>query len=655
MKPKKIRLLIIGISVFVIIILGASGFWVWRSYVIKVQETRTFKMAQDLLAASRPAEALAIIKARNYSEDDTGYQRWLALEIAAYEKQRNIPRLLYLFEKDQTAFTHHEEASLLICRSLLQIKSPNIYQSLRESWRSRETIPEAWFALDVDAFIQAGNLAEAQALLESRSFEGPLDCGRLIRLALLKAGDDMNAAWQLLDDAYTANPRNHDVRLFRAQVLEQMGKLGPARVEYVAAHLADPQNLTLRDQLAEFYRRHEKYDLALKTWAEGLNPPSWAYIWLKTLFWSRVTGPVAYNWGAEKQPLGLLKPYVEYLLELPKDMFWDAYAFLNIPGSRTILPQRQEFFWLQLLQALKEGNETRALDLLKTNSFKNQSWHPQLEWNLRSLLTYRRWDVFSPPDPDIKKVPDYKTHQFFTHLISLSKNGSHGSVQDIPTDLDQLFHSEEAFSAVFLAGGWLETALQLQRSRIIPENFPKWYVNGITQAIRYKRGIKDALDFAKRQKSNPLMELLTAELMLADGRVQEGMSKLGSLNRLTSDIGLRAAWLSCMVRLDQGQIKEAEHIINGSSQLKRNVVGKEILARIALTEGRITDADKIYGVLADQSVEAKTYLARRAFERQDWILTRQLIQDLLAVFPDSMQLRANLDVIDQKEKNNEEI
>lgn len=656
MKRKKIRILIIGVSSAAFVIAGIAGFFIWRSYVIKAQEARSYQMARDLLAASRPAEALAIIRAKTHTQSDAGYEKWLALEISALVKQRNVPRLLYLFEKDSKAFMQYEDASLLVCRALLQMKSMGIYQPFRDAWRAHETQYSAWFALDADALIQEGKTDEALTFLLSRSFEGPSDSGRLIRLALLKAGEDLNAAWNLLDNAYAANPRNADVRSFRAQILERVGKIGPARVEYVAAFLSDTQNPIFRDQLAEFYRRQGKFDLALKTWADGLSGPSLNYLWLKTLFWSRVSTPVALNWNPEKQPSGPLRPFVEYLLNLPDGRFWDSHAFSKIPGSQRLLVERQEFFWLQVLQALKEGKETRAMDLLKTNPFKDQSWHPELEQNLKNLLTYRQWGVFVLSEEDDNQRSATPRHQFFDQISFLSKKRSHGpDPKKIPNDLKQLIVGDEAFTALFLAGGWLEAALQLHRNPVITKEFPPWFVYGLTQAFRYNRGIKPALDFAVHQSPTPTMDLLIAELLIADGRIKEGLDKLAALADDHSDVGFRAAWLLCLARLDQGQIKEAKHIVGQSQPLKNSLIGKEILARIAFDEGRMDAAEKMYGALVKESVEAKTFLAARAFEKGDWSTARKRTQELLMMFPDNMQLRGNLDAIAREEEKNEKI
>src|SRR5207248_2058510 len=141
-----------------------------------------------------------------------------------------------------------------------------------------------WFELDVDALLRRGRRAEAAALLNSQSFSGAADCGRLARLAMLNTPANLKAAWDYLDRAFALDPHNPEVRLFRGEILDGVGRHDPAKVEYLAALEADPDNPFIRDQLAEFYRRAGSYDLAMITWASGLtNNSATDLIWLKTV------------------------------------------------------------------------------------------------------------------------------------------------------------------------------------------------------------------------------------------------------------------------------------------------------------------------------------------------------------------------------------
>ncbi len=627
------------------------GFFSWRSYVITAQEKRCYDQAVELLNRSCTAEALTIIRTSKSSASPESYEKWISLEIRALEQSRNIHRLLYLYGQSPASFIKHEEASLLVARALMKTRNMELFDELRNEWRPHEIRPELWFALDVDTLLSTGREAEAVWLLNSRAFEGPADCGRLIRLAILKAGDDLEEAWNLLEKAYLADPRNPDVRSFRAQVLEYTGKADRARLEYVAAHLAAPDNPVLRDQLAEYYRRHAKYRLALKTWADGLElePPD--FFWLKTMFWSRISFPYQIDWSAYSLPEGELRPLLTYLIELPQDKFWDENALKDNPRVLKLADTRQEIYWLRLIQALKDGYETRAMDLLKENPHKHSSFHMDIERALEIVLVYRRWGVIISPDQD--KAPQFGgngQHQFFQQLNQLTKADTVLTKgKPIPEETASLLKSDEVFAAVFLAGGWMEAALALHRTPVIPEDFPDWVAYGLTQATRYNRGNLAALEFSSLQRPDAALDLLKTEILLAENNLDEAVSRLTQLTGHESDIGFRASWLLSLAYLSSGDLAKAGKVIDTHRGLAKSVTGKELLGRIAINRGNLAEADRIYASLLNDSLEAKAYLARRAFQEKDWERARSLTEELITYFPDRLQLRANLEIIAQQE------
>ena len=467
----------------------------------------------------------------------------------------------------------------------------------------------------------------------------------------MKAGDDLEAAWDLLEKASLADPRNTDVRSFRAQVLEYAGKAERARLEYVAAHLAEPDNPVLRDQLAEYYRRHAKYRLALETWADGLDQKPPDFFWLKTMFWSRISSPYQIDWSSYSLPEGELEPLLTYLLELPQDQFWDENALKDNPKVLKLADTRQEIYWLRLIQALKDGYETRAMDLLKDNPHRHSSFHPDIERALEIVLVYRRWGVIISPDQD--KDPQFGTaqqHQFFQQLDMLTKADTILTKgKPIPEETESLLKSDEAFAAVFLAGGWIEAALALHRTPMIPDDFPDWVAYGLTQAMRYNRGNMAALEFSSLQRPHTALDLLRAEILLAENHFDEAVSCLTQLTGHGSDIGFRASWLLSLAYLSSGDLVKAGKVIDTHPALAKSVTGKELLGRIAINRGNMAEADRIYASLLNDSLEAKAYLARRAFQEKDWETARSLTEELLTYFPDRLQLRANLEIIAQQE------
>jgi len=286
----KRRWLIRGTAALVCGVALAVGFVIWRSHVARAQDERNYSSALELSKERHFSEALGMIRSGHRAARASGLptQRWQALEVDTLEQMRHVPRLVQLYEQSPEALEQHETASLLVARAQLHGGDKKVFDRLCNVWRDRARHPEAWFCLQADALLCEGRTEEAEKLLRSRSFDAAADCGRLSRLALLAARTDLPRAWDLLEKAYRLDAKNTDIRSFRAQILEGIGRQGEARVEYVAAYVADPHNPVLCDQLAEFYRRRGNYTLALQTWAAGLEPPSLDLIWLKLVFWSRV-------------------------------------------------------------------------------------------------------------------------------------------------------------------------------------------------------------------------------------------------------------------------------------------------------------------------------------------------------------------------------
>jgi len=139
--------------------------------------------------------------------------------------------------------------------------------------------------------------------------------------------------------------------------------------------------------------------------------------------------------------------------------------------------------------------------------------------------------------------------------------------------------------------------------------------------------------------------VLTGEMLLAVGRIDEGNALLSRLARSDNDAGMRAAWLLATEALEAGKREEARLLIHAQPRLERDVIGKELLARIDLAEGDQKDADQRYAAISSRSLEARAYLAREAYAHQDWQKAQALTIQMLEEMPDDMTLRANLQAI----------
>jgi len=631
-------------SLVIIAVLGSVyGYISVRDYIKVKRDAEALDTARQFLKDNRPGKAFELLKVRD--QGITGnQQQWLHLELDVLEHIGNADRLRYLYDRNPGIFSGHEAASIMVARSMLATRDFEEFTTLRSSWQQIKSRPESWFALDIDALIVQGEVEKAIEKLQDSSLEGEADAVRLTRLALLTS--NLQEAWGYLERAFRIAPKNPDVRSFRAQILERMGKRDMARVEYVAAHLTDTSNPLYRDQLAEFYRRYDRLDLAVQTWAQDLDDRSADFIWLKALFWSKVATPTSLDSATPSDLYGALAPLVMYLQDLPQEAFWDEGVVKKYAlNTRGFLEQRQEIYWLRILQAIKDDREQQAYELLLSHPFKRSSWNPDIEQALEQVLAYR---LEQPQPVDAqgffsRKGPASGKHQLFGQLDRLT------TAQVPEPALRNLLQSKAIFPAIFMAGGWREAALQLRAHENLSDTFPDWFAYGMAQSIRFNRGAEQALHFIEKQKQTSHVRLLKGELLLASGKLEAGMEQLELLSGSDSAIGFRAAWLLTLAYRDMNEVAKARGTLAKQPQLGKSITGQEIKARIALAEGRPDDADSIYTSLKTTSPEAMAWLAKKAFRAKEWQTARDMTMALQKQYPDRMQLRANLNAIDEAE------
>ncbi|MBL9174371.1 MAG: hypothetical protein JNL10_12605 [Verrucomicrobiales bacterium] len=642
MKSRTLKLLA---AALVAIAVGALGFRSWRDHVIRVRDESAFKAARRALEEHRATDALAIFQAQDHSRSPLP---WGDIELAAYAGTRQLPRLIALYENSPDRVLRDEAASQLVARTFLHSRRPKDRARIREHWRTNGASADAagWFALDADALFLEGKPKEALRLLQSRRFPGADDVPRLVRLALATAGKDLTTSWNHLADAARLDPRNTEVRSFRAQILEQIDKPELARVEYVAAHVADPRNPLLRDQLAEYYRRQGNLDLALTTWEAALPAPSLDYLWLKARFWQRMVRPPEGS-APGKVPPGSLAPLVEFLGDLEPSQFWDAADLKLPPGGRRFGRDRQEVFWLQLAGHLQARQDKAAFELLSFQRSANASWDPDLERALGRLLSFRLQRTLNPSGVSMpgsgRKLEDLPP--YFRELETLARQERDGGRAWKPSpDTTTFLLGDSAEGAAFLAAGWREAALRLLPDSPAPGS-PGWLDYGFAQALRYNRSPQKALDFISGRPASPSLDVLRAELLIATGRPEEGLRVLAPISTQDSAEGFRAAWLLAMADLERKNPPGARQRVTAQPRLAHSPTGVEILAKAALAEGSKNEASRLYRQIATQSVEARSFLAHEAFAQKDWDAARRWTTELIALMPDQLQLRENLEQI----------
>lgn len=649
---KKILLVAILIALAGLSVIGVR---LWRNHVTRASEARAFQKAGELIREGRPIEALALFETHGSRPDSV--LAWSEVEFRALVMQANLPRLTGIFQRDPDRILRDEEASLTVARAFLHLRQSESFEKARGTWRGKETRPDRWMLLDADRLLLSGDAAGATALLERQVLPGTNDVPRLLRLALIEARRNAPRSFQLLNEAVGLNSRAADARSFRGQVLETLGRPQEARVEYVAAVVAEPANPLWRDQLADYYRRQHAYDLALDTLRDGLHPPSLDVLWLKEEFWGRMIQPAEPASRTNHPPSGALAPLVQLVRSLPANRFFDTNAFATLPSLSRVARERHEVRWLRLAELLRQGDDTAAVALLGGPRPPGASWEPDLERALLRVLAWRTSPstnrslvphglTLPPPDRSPAELPT-----LFAQLETLAASEENAAAPrtNPPPELTRLLEGPHAFAAAFLAAGWREVGLQIAPVPTTPVA-PTWLAYAYSQALRRNRGAQEALAFLQVQPSQPELELATGELLIASGQATNGLRRLEPLARQNTDAGYRAACLLALAALERLQPDLARDTVAAHPRLATNLTGSEILARVALTRGDTNEADRLYQALAPRSVEARTYLARQAYARHDWRRARELTLELLELLPDRLELRANLEAIALAEK-----
>lgn len=654
------RKIVVLFLAIVLIVGSALSYFYWPSIQHRWRKLTTnqedqikeIEKAKALLNQDKPDEALEIIQLNVDNIDnhtDVG-KEWLDLLIRASAATLNTQQLIPLYEYYPKAFDGQEKAALLVANAYIASGRVRDYQQIRDSWKGRETKPETWFVLDADKMLQEGKSKEAIELLKSRTFPGKADTARLVHLALLSVMENPKEAWDYLTQAYTKDPENPDIRSYRAKLLETVGKEPEALFEYMAAIQVDPENIYLKDQLAEYYLRQKQYLYALEVWKSSLTPISIDFIWVKALFWSKIVMPIQFDWKSATPPKSKIEPYIAYLSAIKPNEFWDQPAFEKLANYQQYLNTQQSTYWLRLMQYLKDGKETEAYNLLQFNPFVAYSWNPELEKALKKILLFRKTGKLVEAKQNgenanaISSAESLILPQNEPYLFGQLEVYAHTPPDDknkMPADLQELLKSPEAFTAALLAAGWDEAAIVFNKQSVYPRSYPDWVAFNMAQALKRNRGNNAALEFAVSQKVTPALSMLIGELLIASQNNEAALERLKPLYKDNTEIGKRAAWLMSLIYLDRGEYKESQEIIHAQPLLEKDSVGQETLARIALLEGKTDLAEKIYLSLEKLSPEAKSYLARKAFQDKDWKRAKDLTEELLRQYPTNTLLQEN--------------
>lgn len=640
----------IGI-VFVLMSLIAGGLLFWRKSVIDQRAAWSMKAIDSALESSdfvTARSALNGVKDVDLREKRSREIRQRELADAIERRDSAVIRQTATDEiAAELPAELLEKADLILAREAIWTRDFPKVVALRDKWLDKSKNRMSWRLLEVDQLAASGEKDKARKLLESGDWSGDMKALRFARMALLDATEPWKAM-ESIDEGLKINPREPELLSFRAQIQEAAGRVADARLDYVASVLSEPANPLYRDILANFQMRIGEPSNAADTWRDAAAETKIGIFAFKAWFWSKMIGiPLSRPLPRLEQPGW--KEATEAMLALPEGAFLSPQLDHAFSALRE-LKDRPEISWLKVLDAMARRDWQRAAERLDWGfPDRADALVPGLASrlyinavavagaDLGQALKGRKFpalgDAVHPYLVEFDEWRAQKTHNEGPFVAWMKQTASIASM---------LYAHGWQGAAVDVAGG---SNLKLEGQ------WPVWFDYGYAKCLLSQSGPHAARQWLE---SLPTMseaaKLTYAEILLTQGKPEEGLKKLKEIVQQPGPHASRAAWTLALAELDRGNVASATQIVNGQVELKQSVAGQEILARCALVEQRRDEAIQIYHQLGEQSVDAMIFLSKEAFAAKNWAEARKWTILLARKFPSEPKFRENLLQIDEAEK-----
>jgi tetratricopeptide (TPR) repeat protein len=202
----------------------------------------------------------------------------------------------------------------------------------------------------------------------------------------------------------------------------------------------------------------------------------------------------------------------------------------------------------------------------------------------------------------------------------------------------------QAIAALFLQAGFNEAALKLLDGNFLQNIFPEEITVAYTEALLKNRNPSVALQFLATKEELPVtLQLKKAEALFEEGNSALATSLFYEVALSETPSGEKATMILAKQLIEDKQWKKAQKLVNSHWLARASIKGKELLARAAVFQNNPSQARILYQSIEEESVEAQSYLARAAFEQEDFEKAKELTIKLLESYPDSETLKNNLD------------
>ena len=608
-------------AVFISILVGALFIVVERRVSLKTKAQQAFQTAQRLCENNKWKEGRRILT----SNQDTlvrwfaNPDKWNTLILDCSIKLGDRLSVISLYSKIPGVFENREGPSLWVCRFFLSRSRYDEYDALRALWRGREQATHLWLNLDADRFISMHEYEQARELLFASKFEGKKDAGRLVRCAFMTCSQDLQSAIEYLRKATEADPKDPDVHLFRGQIFEALKRNNEAEFEYRAACVAGDQNPLYRGRLGDFYRRRNMVEKAIRIWDSGTEKVRPDFLSRNIYFWNKMVTGRAFGIDEITRTREQAK-VPRYILSLSPNRFWDETLFRELQIAHTQAQKSQELFWLKLAGKIHRGTDEEIGAALAQCQFTESSFSVDILNGLKLVNMYRRMEQFPEriTNTSSSGVHSQKRHSFFRELESVQYRFSLGEEHFIDSDLKNFITGPNAYSAVFLAGGWFNCACTLAFSpdgKIKPfsGDVPVWYRYGMAVAVNQVYG--PALALACLGKVFPqerVLVLLKCEYLISLGKTGMAEQALNILAGGRDQVAYRSAFLLANMRAQARDYDGALMAVERCRTFSESDTGITLKARICHSKGQSEQAVAMYKMLKEPTAEQIGYLAKSA-------------------------------------------
>jgi len=635
-------------------LLGATAFGVyaylkWEANAQLQAWEVTYRDASEMLQAGKASEALELLNT-HFSPKQAGpaQQSWPPLMVQAAIDSHAYSQLESLVAKYPGVLMQNESAALWWMRAQMHLDAPEPVAKLKVHWpESRPEQPNRWRLLEADALIRAGQNTLALEGLNSWQGKGNDEVNRQVRIALL-AGNDNAAILAALNAAYVAMPRSAELRAISAEFFERMGDLTQARRNYVAAFLLDSENPLYGHLLANFYLRSSAMPQAIQTWRDCYEASSDQRAWWQVWFWERVTRPrgealapaIAEWWGALTQTLS----------ETPDDAFLSAEFLTENVRPPAILTNSEAYYWLWILELIREKNEVAALETLRHMPKERVSVAPELQACMSALLEWRVEGTW-PRGVAFNASP--RIHRWLRFLENYRPKNAPDALEPLST-MESFLASDYAVGSLLMANGWLAAADRLlagpiPESLYADEPLLNWLPFADTKTQAALHGNAAGLTRSLAYPNDPAVQGLMGELLLVDGQTEAGLAQLNRLIETSGPVGYRAAYLAALAALEQDDWEHLNTIFTQRQDLATSVPGQELQARAALAQGQTKTATSIYTSLGAESMEGCVYRYQAAIGSEDYEAARAVLDILLGLAPNEPRFRQWLNELNTRD------